>query len=385
MATFSGGAMFDRLRSAITTLEHCARELQVECLEGADAAQLVDVIGRGERVCSAMKALLARRVAETGVWRDDGSRNAAVWLSAQTGTTVGAAQQVFDTARALEELPATEAAFRSGEISAVQAAEIASAAVEAPAAERALLDAARSTSVKGLRDRAREVRAGAQEDDAAWARRQHDRRYGRVWTDPEGSLRIEGSLPPETGARFKAVFDAEVDRIFREARRSGRRETLGAYGADALVAMADGGPRKPVSTTLVVDAAPIDRGHALDGERCAIEGIGPIPVATARRLLQDASISLLVRDGDELTAVGRPVRTIPANLRRELTAAYPVCGVSGCANDRFLEIDHVVPVCDGGETSKGNCWRICPHHHFLKHRRGWRITCDPGRWDLVPP
>ena len=359
--------------------------LQVECLEGADAAELVDVVGRGERVCGAMKALLARRVAETGVWREDGSRNAAVWLSTQTGSTVGAAQQVLDTARALEELPATEAAFRSGELSAVQAAEIASAAVEAPDSEHDLLDAARSTSVKGLRDRAREVRAGAQEDDAAWARRQHDRRYGRVWTDPEGSVRVEGSLPPETGARFKAAFEVEVDRIFKEARQAGRRETLGAYGADALAAMADGGARKPVSATLVVDAAPVDRGHVLDGERCAIEGIGPIPVATARRLLQDASISLLVRDGDDLTAVSRPVRTIPTKLRRELTTAYPVCGVRGCANDRFLEIDHVIPVCAGGETSKQNCWRICPHHHLLKHHRGWRVTGEPGSWNLVPP
>jgi hypothetical protein len=97
--------MFDRLRSAITTLERCARELQVECLEGGDAAELVDVIGRGERVCGAMKALLAKRVAETGVWRDGGSRSAGHWLAEQTGTTIGAAQQVIDTARALDELP----------------------------------------------------------------------------------------------------------------------------------------------------------------------------------------------------------------------------------------------------------------------------------------
>ena len=81
-------------------------------------------------MCGAIKTLLARRVAEAGVWRDDGSRTAAVWLSEQTGTTIGAAQQVLDTARALEELPATEAALRSGELSAVQAAEIAYAAVD---------------------------------------------------------------------------------------------------------------------------------------------------------------------------------------------------------------------------------------------------------------
>jgi hypothetical protein len=366
--------MFDRLRNAITTLERCARELEVQCVEGADAAELIDVVGRGERVCGAMKTLLARRVTETGAWRENGSRTASHWLAEQTGTTIGAAQQVLDTARALEVLPDTELAFRSGELSATQAAEITSAAREAPEAEGDLLEAARATNVKGLRDKAREVRAGSQADDAAWAKRQHDRRFGRCWTDPEGMVRIDGSLPPETGARFKAVFEAEVDRIFKEARQAGRRESYSAYGADALAAMAEGRPGKPVDVKVVID-----------GARCDIEGIGAIPVATARKLLQDARVSLLVRDGDEVRAVGKPVRTIPAKLRRELETAYPVCGVKGCSNDRFLEIDHVVPVCDGGETTRKNTWRICPHHHSLKHHRGWIVIGGPGGWDLIPP
>jgi hypothetical protein len=365
--------MFDGLRSAITTLERCAHELQVECLDGSDAAELVDVVSRGERVCSAMKSLLARRVAETGAWRDDGSRTAGHWLAEQTGSTIAAAQQAIETARALEELPTTEAAFRSGELSATQAAEITSAAREAPESEGDLLDAARSTNVKGLRDRVREIRAGTQADDAEWAKRQHARRFGRVWSDPEGSVRVEGCLPPETGARFKAVFEAEVDRIFKEARAAGRREAYSAYGADALTAMAEGRPGKAVGVKLVVE-----------GERCSIEGMGPIPLTTARKLLQDASVALLVRDGDQLRAVGRPVRTIPARLRRELEIAYPVCGVARCSNDRFLEIDHVVPVCEGGETSGSNTWRICPHHHFLKHHRGWKVAGEPGRWELLP-
>ena len=333
-----------------------------------------------------MKALLARRVAETGVWREDGSRNAAVWLSTQTGSTVGAAQQVLETARALEELPATEAAFRSGELSAVQAAEITSAAVEAPDSEHDLLDAARSTSVKGLRDRAREVRAGAQEDDAAWARRQHDRRYGRVWTDPEGSVRVEGSLPPETGARFKAAFEVEVDRIFKEARQAGaardprrlRRRRARRHGRRR--SSEAGQPRRSSSTPPRSIAATCS---TVSGARS--KASGPSPSRRRAGSCRTASISLLVRDGDDLTAVSRPVRTIPTKLRRELTTAYPVCGVRGCANDRFLEIDHVIPVCAGGETSKQNCWRICPHHHFLKHHRGWRVTGEPGSWNLVPP
>jgi hypothetical protein len=385
MATFSGEAMFYRLRSAITTLERCARELQVECLEGVDAAELVDMIGRGERVCSAVKTLLARRVAETGVWRDDGSRTAAVWLSEQTGTTIGAAQQVLDTARALEELPATEAALRSGELSAVQAAEITAAAVDAPESEGLLLDAARSTSVKGLRDRAREVRASAQADDEAWAAELQRTRRAHEWHDPDSAYRMEARLAPDAGARFSAAWNAQIDRIFGEARKSGQREPRAAYAADALVALANDGPCKPVQIQAIVDAAAVTRGHAETGERCELAGGIPIPVATARKLLQDASVSLLVRDGDSVTSVGRPVRTIPAALRRRLETMYPACGVNGCANDRFLEIDHVVPVCEGGDTSTANTWRICPHHHGLKHHRGWTVVGEPGRWNLVAP
>jgi hypothetical protein len=377
--------MFDRLRNAISSLERCARELQVECLEGSDAAALVDVVGRGERVCGAMRALLARRVAETGVWRDDGSRTVAVWLADRSGTTIGAAQQSIATARALEELPATEAAFRSGELSATQAAEITSTALEAPASEGELLDAARSTNVKGLRDTARQVRASAQADDEAWAAELHRTRRAHEWHDPDSAYRIEARLAPEDGARFSAAWNARIDRIFHDARKAGRHEPRAAYAADALVALATDGPCKPVQIQAIIDAPAVPRGHAEPGERCELAGGIPIPVATARKLLADASVSVLVRDADALTSVGRAVRTIPVTLRRYLEATYPVCGVPGCSNVRFLEIDHVVPLSEGGATSRKNCWRICPHHHALKHHDGWRVTGEPGSWNLVPP
>jgi hypothetical protein len=42
-------------------------------------------------------------------------------------------------------------------------------------------------------------------------------------------------------------------------------------------------------------------------------------------------------------------------------------------------------VSEGGNTTQHNTWRICPHHHFLKHHRGWQVIGEPGHWDLVPP
>ena len=306
-------------------------------------------------------------------------------MAEATGETIGAATRTLETARALEQLPDTDAAFRSGRLSATQAADITSTAVADPTAEVALLEAAGATSVKGLRDRCREVRAGAEADDAAWARRLHLNRRAHKWTDPDGSYRLEGRLAPDAGARLDAAWEAHIDRIFREARRAGRHEPRTAYAADALVALAGEGPCKPAEVRVTVDSAALARGHAEAGERCDVDRVGPVPVTTARALLDDASVAVLVRDGDEVTAVSSPRRTIPIKLRRALEARYPACGVNGCANDQFLEVDHVVPVAEGGRTELANVWRICAHHHALKTYFGWTAVGEPGSWDLAPP
>ena len=56
-----------------------------------------------------------------------------------------------------------------------------------------------------------------------------------------------------------------------------------------------------------------------------------------------------------------------------------------CANDRFLEIDHVVSVADRGRTEIANLWRLRSHHHRLKTYGGWIVTGENGDRDLVPP
>jgi Domain of unknown function (DUF222) len=377
--------VFGKVRSAVEALKATARALDPACIDGHDAAALFDAVSEGERVCGAMKALLARRIEDTKVWREGGHRSAAHWVAEATGETVGAACRTLETARALDALPETDAAFRAGKLSPAQAAEITSAAGADPAAETELLDAAGSTSVKGLRDRCRQVRAGAEADDRAWARRLHEQRRAHRWTDADGAYRLEARLAPDAGARFDAAWNAHIDRIFRDARRAGVREPRAAYAADALVALASEGPCKPVEVRVTVDNAALARGHTEARERCEIERVGPVPVTTARALLDDASVAVMVRDGDDITAVTSPKRMIPAKLRRALEARYPTCGVKSCANDQFLQIDHVVPVEERGETNVHNTWRICAHHHFLKTYAGWRVVGEPGSWDLVPP
>jgi len=131
-------------------------------------------------------------------------------------------------------------------------------------------------------------------------------------------------------------------------------------------------------------AAALPRGHTEPGERCEING-SPIPVTTAKALLADSRVTVLERDGNDVTEISKPTRTISAKLRRQLEARYPTCGVKSCANDRFLEIDHVVPIAEGGRSEWINAWRICPHHHHLKTYFGWKVVGTTHDWDLVPP
>jgi hypothetical protein len=377
--------VFERVRNAVDALKATACGFDPLCVEGRDAAELLAVVSEGERVCAAMKSLLARRVEETKVWREGGHRSAAHWVAEATGETVGAATRTLETARALEQLPETDAAFRAGELSVTQAAEITSAAIADPGAEAALLATAARTSVKGLRDDARLVRAGAEADDRAWARRLHVERRAYKWSDPDGAFCFNGRMAPDAGARFDSAWEAHIDRVFRDARCAGRHEPRAAYAADALVALATEGPCKPVEVRVTVDSAALARGHTEAGERCEITGVGPVPVTMARALLDDAAVAVMTKTGDDVTAVSSPKRTIPMKLRRALEARYPKCGVPGCANDQSLEIDHVVPLEEHGRTELDNLWRLCSHHHRLKTYGGWIVVGQNGDRDLVPP
>jgi Domain of unknown function (DUF222) len=377
--------MFEQIRTAVGALDAVSRGLEPWRLDGTDAAGLVELAARGERICASIKALAARRVDETKVWRQGGHRSAAHWVAETTGETVGTAERTLETARALDALPATANAFRAGELSETQAAEITSAVSADPNAETALLETTAATSVKGLRDRCREVRAGAEADDQAWARRLHVERRAHEWTDPDGAYHLSGLMAPDAGARFSSAWKAHIERIFHDARRAGRREPRAAYAADALVALATQGPCKPVELRVTVDSAALARGHARSDERCEISGIGPVPVTTARALLDDAAVVVMTHAGDNITGVSSPKRTIPTRLRRALEARYPTCGVKACANDQFLEIDHIVALESGGCTEIDNLWRLCSHHHALKTYEAWKVVSQNGHRDLVPP
>ncbi len=368
--------MFSELRSLREGLSRLVADLEPGLVSGADAVKLVRGFAAIAKLANAGQTLAANRVAETGTWATQGDRSAAHFLARTTGTSTGQAINAMETAKRLTELPATEAALRAGELSQPQADEIASAAAADPGAEADVLRTARRDSLKGLRQRCRRVRAAALPDEVSRHEAVRKSRYLRHWSDADGAFRMDLRTTPDDGAAILAGLRPFREEIFLRARQAGQREPYEAYQAYALVAMAEaaaggggngrgGSPSGPRATVQVrVDHEALLRGHVEAGETCEVEGVGPIPVATARSMMADAVLSAILTRGTEVTKVVHLGRTVSAHQRTALEARDPVCIVPGCDVAERLEIDHrtgwaspsrpastIWPGCAGGTTT----------------------------------
>ncbi len=386
--------MFDTLGKVKAGLLSMVQGMDPETLGAQHARDLVEDFAEIERIAAAGKALAARRVAESGAWKSDGDRSPAHWVARTTKTSVGAAVGMLETAERVAALPATDAAMRAGELSESQAREITAAATASPAAEKSLLERAASGSVSELRTVCAQVKAASVPDEMAGYERIRRRRRIRHWTDPDGAFRMDVVMTPDAGGTLLAALEPYKDRIFTEARKAGRRDAYEAYAADALVAMAehsrdcDENPVKKGPGTMVhirVDHSAFERGTLADGETCEIPGVGPIPVTVARDLAQDAILSALITDGVDVRAVCNLGRNIPSRLRAAVIDRDETCVVPGCDVRHGLEIDHMIPVSEGGPTILGNLDRLCGWHHYLKTHKGYLLSGGPGTWRFTPP
>ncbi|MGH2794321.1 MAG: DUF222 domain-containing protein [Actinomycetota bacterium] len=377
--------LIDRVRHAVSTLRSLLADADPDQVDDREAAELFESLAELERLASAGRTIFSRRVETSGLWREQGYRSPAQWVAVRAQSTMGAAIATLETARRLEQLPATREAFQTGSLSAHQAQEIAAAASAAPAAEESLLESARVETVARLREQCRQVIATATHDADA-DERLHRSRYFRYWTEAEGAVRLDGRLTPDAGARLAAVAEGRARSLRDEARRTGSPERLEAYAADALVSLADAtasGPRAVVHVH--VDAAAWERGRTEGQEVCRIGGIGPISVSAARRLAADGIVKAVLDDGADVRAVAHLGRTIPARVRTALEARDETCVVPGCEQRHGLEIDHIQPFVTGGPTTIDNLARLCRYHHAQKTHRGWLLDGQPGAWRWFRP
>jgi hypothetical protein len=376
------------LKGAVATMRAFVAELEPGCFSGDDALALLGDFTEAERIAAAGRTLMAKRVEDSNVWRASGERSAAHFLAQRTGTTVGKTQASLDTAARLEELPATAEAFLSGKLSETQVEAVADAAARNPGEEQRLIKRAEDSTAKQLRDECRRVKNAGRDERAAYEAIKRERSL-RTWTDGEGAFCGAFRTTPDAGARMLAALDAEIERIFKAARKENRREPRQAYAMDALESLVcSGGSGKRAKQTieicLFVDHAAMLRGHTEAGEVCEIQGLGPVPVSVVKEWEADAYLRLIVTDGIDVKAISRRSRHIDRNQDAALRARDRSCIIAGCDVTWRLERDHQVPFSEGGPTSIDNLGRMCGLHHARKSR-GWRLTGGPGCYQLVAP
>lgn len=296
-----------------------------------------------------------------------GSRDAADWATGELGMSRRAATEGIEVAKKLETLPALAERAEAGELSPEQVAP--AVALAETSTDAAWADTAPGMGVATLRRRAaRARRPGAIDHATARAVRTFE-----AWTAGQ-ELRFKGSLPIDDGARvLKAIERAMPERD------KANPQTLGQRQADGLVALAsvrvadDADPDRATVVAVVELAAICDDDPQATAE---LETGEPLATETARRLVCDSRLSVLVQDvSGRAVGVGTTARVVGPAVRRALMVRDGHCRFGDCTARRFLHAHHITHW--PAPTVMSNLAMVCYSHHHSLHEGGWDLVGDP--------
>ncbi|MDQ3986543.1 MAG: HNH endonuclease [Actinomycetota bacterium] len=360
------------LHQATELLEKANAKLEPELLTAPDARKLLAAYARAEKLAAFGVAALARKL-------DNASALARV-----TGTSVGKAKAVVDTAKVLGDSADLGLALQRGAISLDQANEIAKAEQSCPGAAAELLDVARKESFHVLKDRARATKLEAEQHNGL-AARQRAARFAHSHSDELGMVHIDLALEPHVGTPIVNRAEAEADRLRKKAKTKGEAEPFERHLADAYAALLSGSgngrSRRPELVVLVShEVARRGWTEVKEKEVCKIPGVGPVSPQVAREIAKDAFLSGLFYDGKDLRHFRRWSRGIPVEVALALELGEPPAfeGVAcvDCGNRFRPEFDHVKPRVAEGPVSNSNlkprCWG-CHKEKTKRDRRAGRL------------
>jgi len=357
---------------------------------------LVDLSRLSDRLHAEHARRLARFDSSQG-YAPSGALSSASWLRHNCRLSGGVAAQRVQVARELQELPQTAAAFASGELGFQHVQVITRAAAELGSerlrdAEGILVDAARQLDPGQLVQVTNHLRLCLDPDGTLSAvNRDHDRRRVHLSQSLDGMYVLDGLLDPEGGACLKKALEAIAG-----PRRKGDGRSPAQVRADAIVELGRihldkgdlpkvGGQRPHLTLTTSLATLTGQPG----AQPAEVEGVGPVPTETARRLACDPALTVLTlgEDGRPLWA-GHATRVISGSLRRALVARDRGCRFPGCDRPAsWADGHHVQHWADGGETSLDNVMLLCRPHHRRVHEEGWRLVAKgpAGELQAVPP
>jgi hypothetical protein len=382
------------MRIAAHAIARMVGGLVPEDVRLGDANDVWASFDRIERLAAAAKTLLAARVDEAGDWKRAGARSAADHMAKVGGTTAHVARRSLETSKQVAELPVVADALRGGLLSGVQADAIAGAAAVDPSAAAYLVRKAKTTNVGELRAECLRTKAAADPDPDATHRRIHAERCGRFYTDREGGRHLVARGTVDRVSRIEKALEPLVDDLLKAAWAEGRREPREAYVFDALVMLAEQDPvvegttnRSPKPRNMALLHVPFEalvRGAIEGEEMCEIVGAGPVPIRTARDLLGESILKLVITKGVDVVNVVHLGRGPTAAQRIALLWTSPKCSNVECSR-MMVEVDHNEPWADKQETVLGNLDPLCRHEHDLKTNHCWSLVEGTGRRAFVPP
>ena len=384
--------------------EGLARLLKATRSGELSAARLKDLIAASrswEAKVTALQTDAARLIAQQERHGDGG----ASVLRDQAGKTKHQARRSLGAAEVLDEMPGLRSAVDAGEVPLANA-------------ER-LADAAQRTAPEAV-DSASDLLALARDlppdrfarEAAAWAQRHQSdnghedwlakrrRRYLKTWKQQDGSVRLDGLLDPETGARIGNRLQSAAEELRRQDQQTARTadspngdkglRSWDQLRADALDLLTSGEAKsngdssgRPKAEVIVVADIGALTGDDPSG-RCEIPGTGPVPPAVLQRIACDAHLTgVLFSEGKPLHH-GARVRTATPAQWRMLIARDRGCVDCGAEPAR-CQAHHIIPFSQSRRTDIENLVLVCWKCHHNIHDHHWRVTHHNGKPALEPP
>ena len=185
-------------------------------------------------------------------------------LASLEGVATGQAQSTLANGQRLGQLPGTEAALRTGELSGPKVTELTGAGILAPEREAELLAGAGEAPLQAVRERCQRSRAtSGAEDPKARVVRIRAARHFSSWTDAEGAFCYQGQDTPDRGAQILSHLDQVATRLRRARRTAGEGDSRSRTGGPGRCLL------RPGHQTPPRHRAPLGPGH-------------PAPVAPGR-------------------------------------------------------------------------------------------------------
>ncbi len=198
-----------------------------------------------------------------------------------------------------------------------------------------------------------------------------ERRVSAELTEEGTATMVASDLPPD---RVAGIMD-RLTGIAQSLRGGDESRTIDQLRADVFLDLLEGRDSygRQGTIDIRVDLATLAN---LDDRSAELDGFGPVVADIARQTAERFGSQwrfTLIDDVGDAVHTGTTRRRPNAALRRHVEARDATCVFPGCRTPaRSCDLDHRVPVAEGGTTHAAQLVALCRHHHVIRHRFGWR-------------